>query len=370
MTKARYIMVGGFLGAGKTTLMLRLGRHLKQQGRRVGLITNDQSFGLVDTTLLSSQGLPVEEITGGCFCCRFNSLLEAADRLSHSAAPDVFLAEPVGSCTDLRAAVAYPLRRMYGENFEIAPLTVLVDPIRALRILGLEAGRSFSPKVLYVYGKQLEEADIIAVNKIDLLASERLERLMDALREAYPHAELLPLSAREGTGFEAWLQRITTGDANNDPAPEVDYDTYADGEALLGWFNATVSLEASEEFDGNEFLFRLAAAMQDRIVQAGGEVAHLKMTLSPDEEGGDIGVVNLVRSDGAPEVAHRLRERLYGGELIVNLRAEADPEAIDEIATETLVRATAAHTGLRSRIEHKESFRPARPSPTYRMVTA
>jgi hypothetical protein len=69
-------------------------------------------------------------------------------------------------------------------------------------------------------------------------------------------------------------------------------------------------------------------------------------------------------------VAHRLRERLYGGELIVNLRAEADPEAIDEIATETLVRATAAHTGLRSRIEHKESFRPARPSPTYRMVTA
>ena len=72
MAKARYIMIGGFLGAGKTTAILQLAQKLHSQGTRVGLITNDQSFGLVDTALLNSQGLPVEEITGGCFCCRFN----------------------------------------------------------------------------------------------------------------------------------------------------------------------------------------------------------------------------------------------------------------------------------------------------------
>ena len=71
MARARYIMVGGFLGAGKTTAMLRLGEHLAAQGVRVGLVTNDQSSGLADTTLLSASGFPVEEITGGCFCCRF-----------------------------------------------------------------------------------------------------------------------------------------------------------------------------------------------------------------------------------------------------------------------------------------------------------
>src|ERR1041385_7527371 len=76
MAKARYIMVGGFLGAGKTTAILQLAQNLHSEGTRVGLITNDQSFGLVDTALLSSQGLPVEEITGGCFCCRFNSRSE------------------------------------------------------------------------------------------------------------------------------------------------------------------------------------------------------------------------------------------------------------------------------------------------------
>lgn len=155
MTKADYIMIGGFLGAGKTTAILRLAQSLHASGKRVGLITNDQSFGLVDTTLLRNQGFPVEEITGGCFCCRFNSLTEASERLAESARPDVFVAEPVGSCTDLRAAVSYPLRRMFGENFRIAPLSVLVDPVRAARVLGLESGRAFSPKVLYIDRKSV-----------------------------------------------------------------------------------------------------------------------------------------------------------------------------------------------------------------------
>src|SRR6266436_4093776 len=181
MARARYIMVGGFLGAGKTTAMLRLGEHLAAQGIRVGLVTNDQSSGLADTTLLSTSGFPVEEITGGCFCCRFNSLTEAAERLTSRVTPDVFLAEPVGSCTDLKASVSYPLRRMYGDNFSVSPLSVVVDPIRALRILGLEPGKVFSPKVMYVYEKQLEEAEIIVVNKIDLLTDERRELLRSGM---------------------------------------------------------------------------------------------------------------------------------------------------------------------------------------------
>lgn len=108
-TKARYIMVGGFLGAGKTTGILQIARRLRDQGLKVGLITNDQSVGLVDTAMLGSHGFPIEEITGGCFCCKFNSLVDAADRLSRVTRPDVFLAEPVGSCTDLKATVDYPL---------------------------------------------------------------------------------------------------------------------------------------------------------------------------------------------------------------------------------------------------------------------
>ena len=117
LTKARYVMIGGFLGAGKTTCVAKLAQQLTTEGLKVGLITNDQGSELVDTAMLRSRGFATEEIPGGCFCCRFNSLVDAAGRLTEKTRPDVFIAEPVGSCTDLVATVTYPLRRMVRGRF-------------------------------------------------------------------------------------------------------------------------------------------------------------------------------------------------------------------------------------------------------------
>src|SRR5437899_9984079 len=167
--KARYIMIGGFLGAGKTTAVAKLAERLSEQGLRVGLITNDQGTNLVDTAMLRSQGFATEEIPGGCFCCRFNSLVEAANKLTEQSRPDVFIAEPVGSCTDLVATVTYPLRRLYGENFAIAPFSVMVDPVRAQRIFGLTGGGKFLEQVLYISSKNMEVADLIIINNLHLV---------------------------------------------------------------------------------------------------------------------------------------------------------------------------------------------------------
>jgi Ni2+-binding GTPase involved in maturation of urease and hydrogenase len=368
--RADYIMIGGFLGAGKTTALLKLAAHLTSHGRRVGLITNDQSSGLVDTTLVTAQGYPVEEITGGCFCCRFNSLTTAAERLTASAKPDVFLAEPVGSCTDLRASVQYPLRRLYGEEYRIAPLSVLVDPIRALRILGIEGDKAFSPKVLYVYGKQLEEAEIIVINKSDLVTNERQSALRDALRAVSPHAEVFAVSARTGAGLDEWFSRIASADSDGRQAPGLDYELYADGEALLGWLNATLRLTASSPFDGNALALDLARAVGARLASRDIEIAHFKTTLTPDEGIGDLAAVNLVASDRAPESSHRLQEEMRAGELIVNLRAEGEPQILHDILMHDIVPALCRRMALAVSILHVEHFRPGKPSPTHRFATA
>ena len=359
-------MIGGFLGAGKTTAVIRFAQFLKDRGQSVGLITNDQSFGLVDTALVRSQGFAVEEITGGCFCCRFNSLVEAADKLSAQSRPGVFIAEPVGSCTDLRAAVSYPLRRMYGDEFEIAPLSVLVDPVRAMRVLGLESGRSFSEKVLYVYDRQLAEADLIVINKGDLLDAERLAVLREALQQRYPQAAVLNVSARRGDGLEDWFERVVEGVMATGTAPDVDYEIYAEGEALLGWMNATVRLSARNLFDGNQLLQQLATCIASMV---GGEIAHLKMTLAPDSAVGDIGVLNLVGNQSKAEHAHTLKELLDSGELIVNLRAEDDPEKLRAAAQGAFREWASAELGRTAQLDHIESFRPAKPQPTYRLAT-
>jgi G3E family GTPase len=363
--KARYVMIGGFLGAGKTTAMARLARRLTDQGLRVGLISNDQSSGLVDTAILRSKGFPVEEIPGGCFCCRFNSLLEAADNLDKSTRPDVFIAEPVGSCTDLIATVSYPLRRIYGDRFEVAPMSVLVDPTRAARILGLEQGPQFSEKVIYVYRKQLEEANIIVVNKCDAISPELRDRLVAALEKSFPRARVVTCSAKEGTGLEAWFDTIDRTAPESGPAMELNYDAYAEGEALLGWLNCTARLAADEPFDANQTLVALARDIRDRVSSQGHEIAHLKMTLDAEDGTGSLSVVSLVRSDGEPDLRESLLDKVEGGALIVNLRAEADPEVLKS-AVEASISAIGGN--LRATMEHLDRFRPARPRPIHRMA--
>jgi G3E family GTPase len=367
-TRADYIMLGGFLGAGKTTAILALADWLSKRGRRVGLITNDQSVGLVDTAMLSAHGYPVEEITGGCFCCRFNSLMDASERLTKDATPDVFLAEPVGSCTDLRAAVSHPLRRLYGDNFRVAPLSVMLDPIRVSRILGLEPGPAFSPKVRYVYEKQLEEAEIVVINKQDLLPAPKLIALREAIASRYPRAEIFVVSSREGTGLDEWFTRILGSESGRDPAPEIDYEEYAEGEALLGWYNGTASLGAESSFDGNLFLLELAETLQGQLASHQIEIAHLKMTLTPADFGSDIAVLNLVRTDGRAELSHLLRDDVSTGQLIVNLRAEGMPNTLHDAAARALADVAQAR-GVTATIDHEESFSPAKPNPTYRMAT-
>jgi len=365
--KARYIMIGGFLGAGKTTAVARLAQRLTDRGLKAGLITNDQGRELVDTKMLRAKGFTTEEIPGGCFCCRFNSLVDAADKLTAATQPDVFIAEPVGSCTDLVATVTYPLRRIYGDHFHIAPVSVLVDPVRAARVLGLTQGASFSEKVIYIYRKQLEEADIIVINKMDLVTPSQLEELRRALAREFPRAELLAVSSRDGQGLDAWFSKLETGEQANAATMMVDYDIYADGEALLGWYNSTATLAAAAPFDADALLAKLAREIQNRLRELQAEVAHLKMTFSPNESlAGEIAAVNLVRNDFVPELSLKLQDRSAGGQLIINLRAENAPDTLAEIVRASLAALEESHPSLSAKIEHIEHFRPGRPTPTHR----
>lgn len=363
MNRHRYIMIGGFLGAGKTTAILKLALELRGRGLRVGLITNDQSFNLVDTARARSAGFGVEEITGGCFCCKFDSLVAASRQLTHATAPDVFIAEPVGSCTDLKATVAWPLRQLYGEDYDVAPLSVMVDPLRCARILGLQSGRSFSPNVVYVYRKQLEEAEILVVNKVDSVPGELLRRLHGELARLFPAARILGVSAHTGEGLPQWFDAMLGGSPGAGRVMDVDYDTYADGEARLGWLNARAAVTSAGDFDGNALLMDVASAVQRRLAEAGVEIAHLKLVLSPSE-GPDIGSVSVVASDGGACLTHRLFSPLSRGVLLVNLRAEADP-AVLRSAVEA---ALAVQRGVECRFETVSALRPGRPVPAHRLA--
>src|SRR5580700_7291170 len=117
----RVVFIGGFLGAGKTSLLLRAAASLRTRGLTVGIVTNDQSTDLVDTRLVRSLDFPVGEVAGGCFCCRFEDLTKAFETVQAAREVDVLLAEPVGSCTDIISTVVRPLAEFGADRYEVAP---------------------------------------------------------------------------------------------------------------------------------------------------------------------------------------------------------------------------------------------------------
>ena len=149
---------------------------------------------------------------------------------------------------------------------------------------------------------------------------------------------------------------------------QVDYQVYADGEALLGWLNCTAQLKAGQAFATDAFLKELAGAIQNHMQGVNAQVAHLKMTLSPDaSQPVTIAGVNLVRNDFVPELSFHLAEPVTDGQLIINLRAEAAPDVLGTAVREGLAAAAKKFPTLHATLDHLEHFRPGKPTPTHRI---
>lgn len=361
MPQVKLILVGGFLGAGKTTLLWQVAERLAAHGRRVGLITNDQAPDLVDTGLLAQRGLAVREVAGSCFCCNFPGLLAAAEGLRHDLDADVLLAEPVGSCTDLSATILQPLKDRYHQTFSLAPLSVLVDPDRLRELLAKRPGR-LHDSAAYIVRKQLEEADLIVLNKIDRLAADERAHLEALLAHHFPGATIIGLSALTGEGLDAWLEAVLTLPAGGHKVVEVDYDRYAEGEAVLGWLNATIGLTARGQADWAAFAAELMDQMQSACRELGAEIGHVKLLLS--SAGGRL-VANLTQTDGAVSV---LADGMPAGptaELVLNARVETSPARLEAMVRERLA-AVAASAGLAAEVRQLRCLSPGRPQPTFR----
>ncbi len=339
------VFVGGFLGAGKTTLILAAARELKKRGMRCAAILNDQSDALVDTQLAELHGVPSGEVTAGCFCCRLSDLtaqLEAM--LAH--APDVIFAEPVGSCTDISATVLHPLLAQQ-EAYRLAPFTVLVDPLRAMELLRADADEN----VAFLFHKQLEEADLVCVTKSDL--DVRCPDLN------VPHVR--QISARSGRGVAAWLDEVLAGElAPHKDVLEIDYERYAQAEAALAWLNFRGVFEARVPISPAMLLGPCVEAIDRSLSEAEIRIVHLKaMATAPTGyvkaalcANGQEPVVEGTL-DASPSRAH---------EITLNIRALGEPEAMAAIVERELERLDGC-----LKEQAMRCFRPAAPRPERRV---
>lgn len=359
MNTTRLILVGGFLGAGKTTLLWETAQRLMSGGKRVGLITNDQAPELVDTAFLLQKEVTVAEVSGSCFCCNFNGLISALKQVRDDANADVIVAEPVGSCTDLSATVVQPLKENMRGELLVSPLSVMADPGRLTDILnGGNAG--LHPSAAYIFRKQLEESDIILISKTDLLSASELEKLKERVTMQYPDSEVMSISSVSKSGMEEWLKAVMNRTDAGKRLVEVDYDVYAEGEAVLGWLNCTVELKG-ERTNWDEFARNLMLNLSRHFDRISASVGHTKIMLESGENyltgnlTGNGNTLNFRGSAGSGENAR----------LTLNARVEMSPEALENAVKHILDEAKGS---LEMKILAWRCLSPGRPDPTYRFT--
>ena len=367
VANTRLILVGGFLGAGKTTLLQQAAVRLAERGLRVSLLANDQAANLVDTAVLQETGAAVDEVAGGCFCCRFTDMVAAIDRLKRRAQPDYIIAEPVGSCTDISATVLQPLKQLHGQQISLSLYSVLID-VKQVRVLlrlhqqqaqGPSAG--FPDDVLYIYRKQVEEADLIVLNKADLATAAELDELRLALASQFPGTSITTVSALTGDGVDQWLDLLEQLGVVGGKTTKVDYDTYAAGEAALGWLNASANLHARDDVDWKALVVELLELIRATLKAESAEIAHLKVHLTSS---GDRLVGNVTSNEGPISVRGNIDTTRRDVAMLINARVHVQPDRLRTVVEESLQRA--AGDRLETTFSDLRSFPPGRPQPTYR----
>ncbi len=360
-------LVSGFLGSGKTTAIACAVGLLRAAGSKTAAIMNDQGRDLVDTGHLRSLGVPTGEVAGGCFCCAYADFASEIERLRREIDPDVMFAEAVGSCTDLVATVARPLDRGYLTGARLGSYSVFVD----IRLMGMYlsgVGLPFSSDVSYIFERQIAEADLVLINKADLVSPASAEAIRSQAAGALPGASVMTLCALDPVQVQAWVTRLSDSTSPRLDSIDVDYARYGAGEAGLSWYDSTVHLGGARPSLGaavSAFLDSLRATLRERAIPIG----HAKVLVH-----GATGVrkasLTFDSDEAPPSAAQPALMELADpdGMLLVNVRAQGPAQALREVVLECLDRLRREGRVQTSSVQDERSFHPAFPNPTYRLT--
>lgn len=316
----KFAVCSGFLGAGKTTVMMALTQRSGGQHGKIAMICNDLgSEDLADNRYAELQGCNVSELTGNCICYQRENLAAQLDRLFDQEGCELVLSDIPGFGVGALDHVYHGLQQDYPGQYNLAPFLVVVEP-RTLNYL--QNGED--PDLRYILHTQLMEADLIALNKCDLLSAEQQRQALSYLTSTYPHASALGVSALTGQGIDMLAQKLMKGTASLSK-PDIGYGGVEFRRAMgrMSEYNCRYfSQVCCNEFDGTAYLCDLAERVRVGVHAAGGEIPHLKLLAwSPD---GDFGRVDLLGIHRPVEICKSFDRSCENLAVIINSSAACD----------------------------------------------
>ena len=240
---------------------------------------------------------------------------------------------------------------------------MLLKPEYARLILD-EDDATLQSDAAYIFRKQLEEADYIAINKADALSEDERSRLVRFAEEINPQAPVVLVSARTGQGFDRLMELIDGPGRVAGRILDLDYDRYARGEAELGWLNSRFVVSGPATFSLDELLREVGSRLGRCTRGPGGRG---RPSQDQRRAGSLYAVINQV--DGrAGELSIASGGEAAEAELTVNARVAIDP-AILEREVAKAVEQVCSDRGLHCETLASRSLRPGRPVPVHRLVS-
>lgn len=328
----KFAVFSGFLGSGKTTAMMALTQLYSQKYAPAAMISNDLGTqSLADNKLAKLAGCNASELTGDCICYQTENLVERLNKLFDADGCELVISDIPGFGVGALEHVYHTLNEKYPGQFELAPFTVLVEP-RTVEMLRNDRGGDLE----YILKTQLVEADLIVLNKCDLLSEQQREAAVSYLNDSYPQARVVAISALKGEGLEELSQALTQGTASL-RRPDIGYGGTAFGAAMGRMSEYYIQYHTAvccNDFDGNAYLMDMANRIQSGILGAGCEIPHLKLLAWEPE--GEYGKVDLLGVTRPAEVNHRFERPCTELAVMLNTSAACPSAKLDAIMTETV----------------------------------
>ncbi|MCR5583056.1 MAG: GTPase (G3E family) [Eggerthellaceae bacterium] len=358
----KYVIVSGFLGSGKTTAMIALARafnkRLQEQDEpsKAAIIANDLGAkNLVDADYTRTADVPIDEIAGDCICYVTEDLVYRINRHA-TAGASIVLSDIPGCGVGALNHVYVALDNDYHGQYDLLPLTCLVDPIRLRMILPQREDIHLPEEMRFLLNAQLAEADLIVLNKCDLIDDAEREADVAFIKKAYPNTPVMAISARTGEGIDELADYLLSHEATAQPRDlGTDTEEFDAAESKMCWYNRRFFAEERNgaDIDFNQVIEDFMEGIREGLIEARRNVPHLKLFAAGME--GDFVKCSIVDVDNDLEFERTLQHAYSGIAIVVNARAVCESETFGDIVEEAMDAIKAKHN-LKCRVIFTECF--------------
>lgn len=190
-------IIGGFLGTGKTTLLMKIAGRCRRSGIKVAIIVNEMGEIGIDGATIKGEGYDAVELPDGCICCSLSGTLQnALKNIDRDIHPDMIIIEPTG------LALPHKVKELVRTSLIDSDRTVIAGLADAVRFDELMKNKE------EFFKRQLHASDFLILTKTDLCSEEEIERISFALTAMHPGRDIIPVSAVTEEGIDEVLEMI------------------------------------------------------------------------------------------------------------------------------------------------------------------